>query len=304
MSIRFSRWFLGALLVAAVFVPSQALAKVRVVTTVQIFRSLTEQIGGELVEAVALVGQGVDPHQVDPRPSYAVTMNKADLLVHVGLELEKGWLPPLLEQSRNPKITTGQTGNLEAASVGIPVLDVGTGATRAQGDIHPRGNPHFWLPPENVLKISTAIAGRLKAIDSKNAAAYDAGLAKLLAEIKAKQKTWATVAQGLKGTKILTYHKSWSYLSQWLGLEEVGYIEPKPGVPPDPAHLVRLVGEAKRVGAKMCIVEAYYPRNTSKRVADLAGLKLLPLPPDVGGKLNTYVALMDSLLGDLSRAAH
>jgi zinc/manganese transport system substrate-binding protein len=273
---------------------------VKVVTTVQTFRVLATEIGGDHVEATALVGEAVDPHKVDPRPSYAVLLNRADLLVHVGLDLEKGWLPPLVEQSRNPKIQTGQPGNFNASTVGIDVLDVATNTSRALGDIHPLGNPHYWLAPDNALRIARGLADRLKAVDPGNAAAYDQGYGKFAAQLATKKTEWAEKTKALRGVKVITYHKSWSYLTKWLGLVEIGYIEPKPGVPADPAHLIRLVEEAKRQGAKFCLVESYYPRNTAQRVVDLAKLKLLPLASDAGGKLQSYTTLIDALLAALA----
>jgi zinc/manganese transport system substrate-binding protein len=297
---RFRLWSSTALLAALWLGPSSAaLAKLRVVTTVQTFRALAAEIGGDRVEVTALVGEAVDPHKVDPRPSYAVLLNRADLLVHVGLDLEKAWLPPLVEQSRNPRIQSGQTGNLNASTVGISVLDVGAGVSRAMGDVHPMGNPHYWLPPDNALKIARAIADRLKALDAGNAAAYDQGYTRLAAAITAKQAEWNKRAAGLRGVKVVTYHKSWTYLTRWLGLVEIGYVEPKPGVPPDPAHLVRLVEEARRAGARFCLVEAYYPRSTAQRVVDLAKMKLLPLASDAGGK-QSYTALVDAILAALT----
>ena len=288
----------GGLLLGA----APALARVQVVTTIQTFRALTSEIGGDRVAVSALVGDAVDPHKVDPRPSYALQLNRADLVVHVGLDLEKGWLPPLLEQSRNPKIQSGQPGNLDASSVGIDVLDAGGGTSRAMGDVHPRGNPHYWLPPDNALKVARAIADRLKAIDPAGAAAYEQGYQKLAGSLAARKQAWQTQIAGLHGVKIISYHKSWSYLSRWLGLVEIGYIEPKPGVPPDPAHLIQLVGEAKRAGARLCLVEAYYPRNTAQRVVDLARMKLLPLAPDATAKQPTYAQLVDTLLAAITAA--
>jgi zinc/manganese transport system substrate-binding protein len=305
MTTTTNRWTTAALGCAAIALvalghPAAALAKVRVVTTVQTFRALALDVGGDRVEVNALVGEAVDPHKVDPRPSYAVLLNRADLLVYVGLDLEKAWLPSLVEQSRNPKIQSGGPGSLNASSVGIDVLDVAASASRAMGDVHPMGNPHYWLAPDNALKIARAIADRLKALDAGNAAAYEQGYGKLAGALAAKKAEWGKQAAGLRGVKVVTYHKSWSYLTRWLGLVEVGYVEPKPGVPPDPAHLIRLVEEAKRAGARFCLVESYYPRNTAQRVVDLAKLKLLPLASDTGGKQPTYTSLIDAILAAMT----
>lgn len=289
------------LALAVALVSSTAAAKVNVVTTIQTFRSLAEEVGGPDVNVTALVGEAVDPHMVDPRPSYALTLNKADLLVFVGLELEKGWLPPLIAQSRNPRIQNGQPGNLDA-SIGIAVLDVGTGATRAQGDVHPLGNPHYWLPPANARRVARAIADRLSQLDGAHAVGYEARFKAFSARLDEREKVWATRAAPLRGVKIITYHKSWSYLVGWLGLVEVGQIEPKPGVPPDPKHLAGLVRAAKGQ-ARMTLVESYYPRNTAQKVSALAGLGLAVLPSDAGGAQRGYVELVDHLITQLLAAA-
>lgn len=278
-----------------VLAPSgRADAAVRVVTTIQTFRAIAEEIGGDKVQVTALVGPAVDPHHVDPKPSYAVTLNKADLLVYVGLDLEAGWLPPLLEQSRNPRIQAGKPGHLDASTAGIAVLDAGRATSRAQGDIHPLGNPHHWLAPDNALRVARAIADRLKAIDGANAEAYEKGYQAFAARLAAKKKQWAELARPLQGVKVVTYHKSWSYLTAYLGMTEIGYVEPKPGVPPDPSHLAELVRAAKRQGAKLVIVESYYPRNTAQRVAELGGMRLVVLPSDAGGPLRTYWDLLEA----------
>ncbi len=291
-----------AIIAALGLTAARAEARVDVVTTIETLKVITEEIGGGNVSVTALVGANVDPHFVDPRPSYALTLNRAELLIHVGLDLEAGWLPPLLEQSRNPKIQTGQPGNLDASTAGITVLE-GTGTSRSQGDIHPLGNPHYWLPPANALAVARAITARLKQIDPARSADYDQGLARFVARAEARAKEWARLAEGLRGVKVVSYHKSWSYLTGWLGLVEIGYVEPKPGIPPSPSHLAQLVQTAKTAGAKMVIVESYYPQNTARRVAELAGMKLVTLPSDAGGALRSYVDLVDHALARLANAA-
>jgi zinc/manganese transport system substrate-binding protein len=290
-----------SLAAATLFGAARAEAKVHVVTTIQTFKSLAEEVGGDKVEVSALVGDAVDPHFNDARPSYAVLLNRADLLVYVGLELEKGWLPPLLEQSRNPNIQIGQPGNLDASKSGISIQDVGLGTSRTQGDVHPLGNPHYHLPPENALAVARSIRDRLKALDPGDGKAFDDGLANFERKLTAKRKEWEAKAKALVGVKVVTYHKSWSYFDAWLGLQEIGYVEPKPGIPPDPQHLAQLVTDAKTQGAKILIMESYYPRNTAQRVADLSGMKLAVLSSDVlSGQ--SYFALIDGLLDQLVKS--
>jgi zinc/manganese transport system substrate-binding protein len=273
-----------------------AAAKVNVVTTVQTFKSLTEEVGGDKVSVTALVGDDVDPHFVDPKPSLATVLNKADLLVHVGLELEKGWLPPLVAQARNPNIQVGRNGNLDASTSGIAIEGFTGPVTRAGGDIHPLGNPHYWLPPDNALKVARAIADRLKQLDAGNAGAYDKNYEAFAAKVAAKRKTWEQLAKtSLKDVKVVTYHKSWTYLTAWLGMAELGYIEPKPGIEANAQHLAMLIGSAKGQ-AKIVIVETYYPRKTAQTVASKAGMRLAVLPSDVSSRNPSYLQLMDHLL--------
>jgi zinc/manganese transport system substrate-binding protein len=278
-----------------------AQAKVKVVTTIQTFKSLAQEVGGDKVEVTALVGDAVDPHFADARPSFALLLNRADLLVHVGLELEKGWLPPLLEQSRNPNIQIGQKGNLDASTAGIPLKDVGANASRTLGDVHPLGNPHYHLPPDNALHVARAIKDRLAAIDPANAAYYEQRFAAFQKELEAHKAKWLEKARPLKGVKVVTYHQSWTYFTDFLGLQEIGYVEPKPGIPPDPQHLAQLVSEAKAQGAKILIEESFYPRATTERVAQLGGMKLVVLNADVVSG-QSYFTLIDSLIDQLVKA--
>ena len=294
------RPFVFALL-ATVLVSSTAAGKLNVVTTIQTLRSLAEEVGGDHITTTALVSESVDPHFVDPRPSYAVVLNRADLLIYVGLDLEKGWLPPLIGQSRNPRIQAGLPGNLDASTSGIFLLDLASNVSRAQGDIHPAGNPHYWLPPANAAKIARAIAARLGALDPKNAVYYQTRVAAFETKLKTQQAAWDKAAQKLRGVKVITYHNSWHYLTSWLKITEIGHIEPKPGVPPSAANLASLVQQARAQEGRLVLVESYYSRNTAQRVADVAGMKLLVLPSDTAPG-QTYFQLVDSLLAQLGGA--
>jgi zinc/manganese transport system substrate-binding protein len=276
-------------------------AKVNVVTTVQTFKSLAESVGGDKVSVTALVGNDVDPHFVDAKLSYASILNKADLLVYVGLELEKGWLPPLLSQARNPNIQTGQAGNLDASTAGIDIKEVGQG-NRSQGDIHPVGNPHYWLPPDYASRVAIAIAERLKQIDPNDAAYFDQRVVEFQKQLAVHIAKWAQSGAALRGVKVVTYHKSWTYLLDWLGMVEVGNVEPKPGIDPDSQHILELINTAKKEGAKMVIEESFYPRNTTEQVAKLGGMKLVVLPSDIDGQAD-YFALIDDIISRLVAAA-
>jgi len=279
----------------------RAEAKVHVVTSIETFADLARKVGGDRVEVKSLSHGYMDPHYVEPKPSLVIDLNRADLLVHVGLELEIGWLPPLVLGARNDKIGRGQPGNLDA-STQIPVLDVpATRVDRSMGDIHPQGNPHYWIPPDNALIVAREIAARLGQIDGAGAATYQANLKKFQDEIARRRVDWEKRAAKVRGMKIVTYHKSWSYVSKWLGLQEVGYVEPKPGIPAPPSHIAALIGLMRREGVKVILMESFYPRNTVDLVAEKAGARSLVMPSDVGAtpEIKDYFALVDAVVQKL-----
>ena len=291
----------AALACVVVGAAPRAEAKVHVVTTIETFADLARKVGGDRVEVKALSHGYTDPHFVEPKPSLVIDLNRADLLVHVGLELEIGWLPPLVLGARNDKIALGQPGNLDA-STQIPVLDVPrTKVDRSMGDIHPEGNPHYWIPPDDALIIAREIAARLKQIDGAGAATYDANLKRFEDELARRRAEWEKKAAPVRGMKIVTYHKSWSYVSKWLGLQEVGYVEPKPGIPAPPSHIAALIAFMRREGVKVILMESFYPRNTVDLVAQKAGAKSLVMPSDVGAtpEIKDYFALVDAVVGKL-----
>jgi zinc/manganese transport system substrate-binding protein len=280
------------------------LAVLHVVSSIPTLGSLAREVGGDRVEVQSL-GKGYqDPHFVEPKPSLMLVLNRADALLYVGLELEIGWLPPLVLGSRNPKIQTGEPGNIDCSRV-IPVLDLPmTKVDRSMGDIHPQGNPHYWLPPKNARLLAQEIAQRLAALDPEGKAVYEKNLAAFLARVDAKEKQWAPMVQKLKGVKVTTYHKSWSYVSAWLGLEEQGYVEPKPGIPPDPQHLIKLIGLMRTEKTQFLLVEDFYNKSTAQLVAEKSGAKLLTLPTDVGAtpEIKNWFDLVETVLSTLSKA--
>ena len=294
---------ISLLLTLLIAAAAPALAKVQVVSSLQDFSSIAQSIGGERVETFALAKGYQDPHFVEAKPSLMLVLNHADLLLHVGLELEIGWLPPLVLGSRNARIQTGELGNLDC-SQSIPVLDVPrTRVDRSMGDIHPQGNPHYWLPPANAKIIAGEIAQRLGQIDSEGKPEYDRRLTAFIRRVDAKVKEWQPSIAKLRGTKVATYHKSWTYMSQWLGLVEVGYVEIKPGIPPDPSHLVQLIATMKREEAKLLLMENFYNKTTAQLVADKSGARLLVLPTDVGARpeAKDWFSLVGLILEELTR---
>ena len=300
--LRTSKYFLSLLLlVPAGSVRAEPL---RVVTSIETFADLARSVGGAFVKAESLARGYQDPHFVEAKPSLLIPLSRADLLVYAGLDLEIGWLPPLVQGSRNPRIQPGAKGNLDA-STAIEVLDLPAGKVdRSQGDINPRGNPHYWLPPLNALKVAKEIAARLKELDPVHGADYDTNLQKFGAQLKAKASEWSRKAAALRGLKVVPYHKSWSYVSDWLGLREIGYVEIKPGIPPDPKHLAELILRMKAESVRVLLIESFYNRGIAGQVADSAGAKLLVLPSDVGAtpKIQSYLDLVDAVLDALAVA--
>jgi len=292
-----------ALALTVVHAP-RAEARVRVVTTIETFADLARRVGGDLVDVQSLSRGSMDPHFVEAKPSLQVALNRADLLVHVGLELEIGWLPPLVVGARNPRIQVGQPGNLDA-SAQIPVLDLPTTRVdRSMGDIHPMGNPHYFIPPQSALIVAQEIAERLALLDAAHAADYRKNLGAFQAEVGRRRVEWERRAAPLRGMKVATYHKSWSDVSQWVGLSEIGYVEPKPGIPPALSHLAQLVSQMKAQGARAVLVESFYSRKTAEEVARLSAARLVVLPSDVGARadIKDWFSLVDAVVDGLLAA--
>jgi zinc/manganese transport system substrate-binding protein len=279
----------------AVLTPSAVLAKPNVVTTTQGLAALAKEVGGDRVQVESLSRGVQDPHFVDANPMLAVKLRRADLLVDVGLDLEIGWLPPLVNQSRNGDIQPGGKRRLTAASA-VAVLDVPTGAvSRAQGDLHPGGNPHFLTDPRRAEKVAGAIADRLSALDAGNAAYYAQRLQDFRKRLAADAARWQGELAPVKGRKLFTRHRTLTYFLDWSGLVSAGELEPRPGVPPPPGHLAELVGVAQREGVKVISVENYYDTKSAEVVARHSGARIVQIPGDVGGEpgADTYEKYMD-----------
>ncbi|HZL17540.1 MAG TPA: zinc ABC transporter substrate-binding protein [Polyangia bacterium] len=296
--------FLVALAAGALAGARPAEAKLRVAASIETLADLCRQIGGDRVVVTSLSHGYQDPHFVEAKPSLVLTLNRADALVYVGLDLEIGWLPPLVQQSRNERIQRGQVGNIDA-STAIKVEDVPNipaDQLRAMGDIHPLGNPHYWIPPKNARGIARLLAQRFAEIDSPGTAAYQAALAVFERRLDAKEKEWAKVAAPLRGIKVVTYHKSWSYVAGWLGMQEVGYIESKPGIPPTASHTAQLIDLMRKSNVRLVIVESFYPSNLARFVAENGHARLVVAPSDVGATpaIKSYFDLVDAVLAVLT----
>jgi zinc/manganese transport system substrate-binding protein len=302
---RLISFFLLPALIAVSAPARPAHAKLKVVATIETLADLTRQVGGDRVEVESMSHGYQDPHFVQAKPSLVLHLNRADALVYVGLELEVGWLPPLVLQSRNPRIQQGQPGNIDASG-GVKVEDVphiAADQLRAMGDIHPLGNPHYWIPPDNALGIARLLAARLTALDPAGAPVYQQNLTSFSQHLRDKRAAWEKAAARLRGVRIVTYHKSWSYLAGWLGLVEVGYIEPKPGIPPTANHTAQLIQLMRQQQVKMVIHESFYPSSLANIVADKGGARVVALPSDVGASsaIKTYFDLVDAVIAELTR---
>jgi zinc/manganese transport system substrate-binding protein len=291
----------AAALVALAATGSSASAQLRVVATTPDLASIAREIGGNNVSVVALAKPTEDPHYVDAKPSHIVTLNRADALIEGGAELELGWLPPLLENSRNSKIAAGAPGRI-VASEGIKMLEVPTSFDRSKGDVHSLGNPHFLIDPVNVKIIARNMANHFSQIDPKNAATYSGNLARFNAKLDAKYAGWQRQLAPYRGAKIVTYHKDFVYLADRFGLSIVAELEPKPGIAPSPAHLAQVIGKMKAANAKVILVQPYQNRRTAETVARQTGAVVLDAPQQPGAAKNTttYFDMMDNLVRTLA----
>lgn len=292
----------ATLIVSASTVPSSA-GKLSVVATTPDLAAIAREIGGNAVEVKALAKPTEDPHYVDAKPSHIVTLNRADVLIEGGAELELGWLPPLLESARNDKIAVGAPGRI-VASQGIRMLEVPTTFDRSRGDVHPFGNPHFLLDPLNVKLIATQMAGHFTQVDPKSAAVYKANLRTFTAALDVKLAEWQKQLAPFSGAKIVTYHQDFVYLAERFKLEIVETLEPKPGIAPSPAHLAKVIATMKAENAHVILVQPYQNRKTAETVARQTNATVLDVPQQPGAIKNTatYFELMDYMVRTLATA--
>jgi zinc/manganese transport system substrate-binding protein len=275
--------------------PMKAWAPLKVVTTTEDLAALAREVGGDKVTVVALAKGYQDPHQVEPKPSFILEVSRADALIAVGRELEIAWLPTLLASSRNAKVQVGANGYLDASQQ-VKILEIPTGQiTRAMGDVHPQGNPHYWLDPANGRVIAQAIRDKFSALAPADKATFDARFADFSTRLAAAEKRWDAAMAPLKGRKLVTYHNSWPNFMQRFGLTVMGYVEPKPGIPPPPQHIISLIGEMKAQGVKVIVVEPYFDKKTPQSIATQVGGAVIELAPSVGAEkaITDYIKLFD-----------
>ena len=270
-----------------------------VVTTITDLAAITKAVGDERVKVESIAKGFQDPHYVEAKPSFMRVVNQARLLFYAGLQLEIGWLPLLVQGARNPRLIQA---NL---SQGVSVLERPTGpVSRAQGDVHPDGNPHFWLDPRNGAVIARTITQELKAVAPAEGAYFEQNLKLFEADLNRRRQMWEARMAPFRGVEIVAYHKQWEYLAHWSGLTIIDYVEDKPGIPPAPQHLANLVRTMQQKKVKALLVANFTNPNMPQSVAEKTGAKMVILPASVGGEkgIDSYGDLFDSIVGKLIEA--
>ncbi len=304
----FSRFTIAlglGLLVEVVLLPSAAAAKkLNVVTSTTDMAALAQEVGGDKVNVESIAKGYQDPHFVEAKPSFLLKLRQADLLISVGLQLEIGWLPPLITQSGNPKIQVGASGYLDASQF-AEILDIPQGTvTRAEGDVHPLGNPHYWLDPDNGRRIAKGIAGKFGDMDPEDAAYFQQRLQDFEQRLAAAEQKWDAEMKPYRGRKVVTYHRSFPNFAKHFGLNVIGYVEPRPGIPPTPSHTLEIIQLMKRENCKVVLVEPYFDLKTPQSIGRETGAQVVVYLPSVGGEkqVTNYFELFDYDIALLTKA--
>ena len=282
----------------------RAASKLKVVTATTDLAALASEVGGDRIEVESVARGYQDPHFVEAKPSFLLKLRKADLLIVVGLQLEIGWLPPLITQSGNPRIQVAAPGYLDASDF-AEILEKPTGVvTRAMGDVHPLGNPHYWLDPENGRRIARGIQMKLAEMRPGDGAYFEQQFQSFSQRLSTAEKTWDEGMKPFHGRKVVSYHKSWPNFAKRFDLDVVGYIEPRPGIPPTPSHTLELIGMMRRDSVKMVLVEPYFDLKTPNSIGSQTGAQVVVLLPSVGGEkeVTDYFKLFDYDIALLSKA--
>jgi zinc/manganese transport system substrate-binding protein len=285
--------------------PAYPASKLSIVTATTDLAALAQEVGGDRIEVESIARGYQDPHFVEAKPSFLLKLRRADLLIVVGLQLEIGWLPPLITQSGNPKIQgPGAPGYLDASQF-AQILEIPTSqVTRAMGDVHPLGNPHYWLDPENGRRIARGIMEKLSQMQPENAAYFQQRFQDFDQRVQQGEQRWEAAMKPYRGRKVVTYHRSWPNFAERFGLDVVNYVEPRPGIPPSPAHTVELIQEMRRDNVKVILVEPYFDLKTPNAVARETGAQVVVLMPSVGGEkeVTDYFKLFDYDIALLTKA--
>ena len=293
--MKFKHLAYALIILAAVPLPARAQSKLNVITTTEDLASIGREVGGDRITIESIAKGYQDPHYVEAKPSFILKLQRADLLVVVGRELEIGWLPPLVQQSRNSRIQPGAEGYLDA-SLTAQILEIPSGTiTRAMGDVHPFGNPHYWTDPENGKRIAKGISEKLAQFRPNDRAYFEQRLTDFTSRLDTAEKRWLGMMAPYKGTKVVTYHNSFPNFAERFGLNVIGFIEPRPGIPPTPQHTLDLINEMKRQNVKLVLVEPYFDLKTPMSIGRETGAQVLVMPPSVGGvkEATDYFKLFD-----------
>ncbi len=291
------------LLAAAFSTPARAASKLNVVASTTDMAALAAEVGGDRVNVESVARGYQDPHFVEAKPSFLLMLRRADLLISVGLQLEIGWLPPLITQCGNAKIQVGASGYLDASQF-AEILEIPTGEiTRAMGDVHPLGNPHYWLDPENGRRVARGIQMKLGELRPQDAAYFEQRFQAFSQRLTQAEQAWDAQMKPVRGRKVVTYHRSWPNFTKRFGLDVVGYIEPRPGIPPSPSHTLELINQMRRENIKVILVEPYFDLKTPNAVARETGAQVVVLLPSVGGEkeVTDFFKLFDYDVGLLIR---
>ena len=294
------RYATAAALIALGAAEPPLAAKLNVVATTPDLAALAREIGGDLVDVKALAKPTEDPHFVDAKPSHIVTLNRADVLIEGGAELELGWMPPLIESARNTRIATGAPGRI-MASDGIRMLEIPATLDRSRGDVHALGNPHFLVDPLDAKIVAAHIADHFARVEPKSADVFRANLKKFNAAVDAKLVEWQHQLAPFRGAKIVTYHNDFVYFAERFNLTIIETLEPKPGIAPSSRHLAEVIEKMKAENARVILVQPYQNRKTAETVARQIDGAVLDVSQQPGAVKNTdtYVELMDTLVRTL-----
>jgi len=269
--------------------------KLNVVTATTDMAALAQEVGGDHINVEAIAKGYQDPHFVEAKPSFLLKLRQADLLIVVGLQLEIGWLPPLITQSGNPRVQVGANGYLDASQF-AEILEIPQGVvTRAMGDVHPLGNPHYWLDPDNGRRVARGIAGKLGELDPGDAADFQQRFQDFDKRLTAAEQKWDAEMAPYRGRKVVTYHNSFTNFAKHFHLDVIGYVEPRPGIPPTPSHTIELIALMKRENVKLVLVEPYFDLKTPNSIGAATGAKVQVYLPSVGGEkqVTNYFELFD-----------
>lgn len=277
---------------------TSALAEINAVATLPFIGSITRELGKDKINLTVLVKPSQDPHYVEAKPSMILAARNADILLYNGLDLEIGYLPLLLESSRNPKIQPGKTGNFDCSRFVTPI-EKAMSADRSMGDVHPLGNPHYQFSPKNILRVAQGIAGALTEVDPANASFYEQNLVAFNEKLRIKQSQWA--AKKLKGKKFIAYHKMFEYMAFEFGFAITGYVEPKPGIPASAGSLENLITAMKKTKPDAILATPYQNNKEIEFLSEKTSVKSIKVPSDVGSTptAGDWFSFMDSTLSAL-----